>query len=137
MVLAPRSDGEGEIKSYLKTCAGICHACRVDGEVRDLSESINLERYKQHTTKRSLTAWLLNRDQAKVGRFIGIGLENGKGLATISVIGARIISLREICLFGLWFQFEEMTRECSLLTVLTEFARLRRVRFKMRSIPNW
>jgi excinuclease ABC subunit A len=113
MVLAPlvrRRKGEYE-KLFEDLRRDGYARVRVDGEVRDLSESINLERYKQHTIEAVIDRLVIKPEiRQRLADSLELALKMAKGLATISVIGGEdyIFSEKFAC-SDCGFSFEEMT----------------------------
>lgn len=113
MVLAPlvrRRKGEYE-KLFEDLRRDGYARVRVDGEVHDLSESINLERYKQHTIEAVVDRLVLKPEiRQRLADSLELALKMAKGLVTISVIaGEDYIFSEKFACPDCGFSFEEMT----------------------------
>ena len=113
MVLAPivrRRKGEYE-KLFEDLRRDGYARVRVDGEVHDLSESINLERYKQHTIEAVIDRLALKPEiRQRLADSLELALKMAKGLVTISVIaGEDYIFSENFSCPDCGFSFEEMT----------------------------
>lgn len=113
MVLAPLvRSRKGEYEKLFEDLRRDGYArVRVDGEVHDLSESINLERYKQHTIEAVIDRLALKPEiRQRLADSLELALKMAKGLVTISVIGGEdyIFSEKFACP-DCGFSFEEMT----------------------------
>lgn len=113
MVLAPvvrRRKGEYEKLFEDLRKDGYVRA-RVDGEILDLSESIRLEKYKQHTIEAVIDR-LVNKPgiRQRLADSVELALKMAKGLVTISVIdGEDFIFSEKFACPDCGFSFEELT----------------------------
>ena len=84
---------------------------RVDGEIRDLSEKINLEKYKQHTIEVVVDRLVLKPDLAqRLADSIELALKLAKGLVTILTSdGEDWIYSEKFACPDCGFSFEELT----------------------------
>ncbi len=84
---------------------------RVDGEIHDLSESIKLERYKQHTIEAVIDRLVVKPDiRQRLADSVELALKLAKGLVTISVIaGEDYIFSEKFACPDCGFSFEELT----------------------------
>ncbi len=113
MVLAPivrRRKGEYE-KLFEDLRRDGYARVRVDGQVHDLSESINLERYKQHTIEAVIDRLVIKPEiRQRLADSLELALKMAKGLVTISVIaGEDYIFSENFSCPDCGFSFEEMT----------------------------
>lgn len=84
---------------------------RVDGEIHDLSESIKLEKYKQHTIEAVIDRLVIKPEiRQRFADSVELALKLAKGLVTINVIGGEdyIFSEKFACP-DCGFSFEELT----------------------------
>ncbi|MGE5607401.1 MAG: excinuclease ABC subunit UvrA, partial [Bacteroidota bacterium] len=112
MVLAPlvrRRKGEYE-KLFEDLRRDGYARVRVDGEVHDLSESINLERYKQHTIEAVIDRLVIKPEiRQRLADSLELALKMAKGLATVSVIaGEDYIFSEKFACPDCGFSFEEL-----------------------------
>lgn len=84
---------------------------RVDGEIRDLSETITLEKYKQHTIEVVIDRLVIKPDLGqRLADSIELALKLAKGLVTIAVVdGAELIFSEKFACPDCGFSFEELT----------------------------
>ncbi len=84
---------------------------RVDGEIHDLSESIKLEKYKQHTIEAVIDRLVLKPDiRQRLADSVELALKLAKGLVTINVIdGEDYIYSEKFACPDCGFSFEELT----------------------------
>lgn len=84
---------------------------RVDGEVNNLSESINLERYKQHTIEAVIDRLVIKPEiRQRLADSLELALKLAKGLVTVSVIdGEEYIFSEKFACPDCGFSFEELT----------------------------
>jgi excinuclease ABC subunit A len=84
---------------------------RVDGEIHDLSEPIQLERYKQHTIEAVIDRLVNKPDiRQRLADSVELALKLAKGLVTISVIdGEDYIFSEKFACSDCGFSFEELT----------------------------
>ena len=84
---------------------------RVDGEVYDLSETIKLERYKQHTIEVVVDRLVIKADiRQRLADSLELALKLAKGLVTISVIaGEDYVFSEKFACPECGFSFEELT----------------------------
>jgi excinuclease ABC subunit A len=84
---------------------------RVDGEIKELTEAINLERYKQHTIEVVVDRLVIKPDMAqRLADSIELALKQTKGLVTISVVdGEDQIYSEKFACPDCGFSFEELT----------------------------
>ena len=113
MVLAPvvrRRKGEYE-KLFEEFRRDGYARVRVDGEVHDLSESIKLERYKQHTIEVVVDRLVIKADiRQRLADSLELALKLAKGLVTISVIaGEDYVFSEKFACPDCGFSFEELT----------------------------
>lgn len=113
MVLAPvirRRKGEYE-KLFEEFRRDGYARVRVDGEVHDLSESIKLERYKQHTIEVVVDRLVIKADiRQRLADSLELALKLAKGLVTISVIaGEDYVFSEKFACSDCGFSFEELT----------------------------
>ncbi len=84
---------------------------RVNGEIRDLSEPIKLERYKQHTIEAVIDRLVVKPDiRQRLADSVELALKLAKGLVTINVIaGEDYIFSEKFACPDCGFSFEELT----------------------------
>ncbi len=84
---------------------------RIDGNIHDLSETINLEKYKQHTIEVVVDRLVIKPDIGqRLADSIELALKLAKGLVTIAVIdGAENIFSEKFACPECGFSFEELT----------------------------
>ena len=84
---------------------------RVDGVIKDLGETIDLEKYKQHTIEVVVDRLVLKPDLAqRLADSVELALKLAKGLVTIVIIdGAESIYSEKFACPDCGFSFEELT----------------------------
>ncbi|MGE5582966.1 MAG: excinuclease ABC subunit UvrA [Bacillota bacterium] len=84
---------------------------RVDGEIKDLSEKISLERYKQHTIEVVIDRLIVKPDlEQRLADSIELALKLAKGLVTILTMdGNEQIFSEKFACPDCGFSFEELT----------------------------
>lgn len=84
---------------------------RVNGAIHDLSESIKLERYKQHTIEAVVDRLVLKPEiRQRLADSVELALKLAKGLVTISVIdGEDYVFSEKFACPDCGFSFEELT----------------------------
>jgi excinuclease ABC subunit A len=84
---------------------------RVDGEIHDLTEKIDLEKYKQHTIEVVVDRLVIKSDLGqRLADSVELALKLAKGLVTISTMdGAEYIFSEKFACPDCGFSFEELT----------------------------
>lgn len=84
---------------------------RVNGEVRDVTDELNLDRYKQHTIEIVVDRLVVRDDIAgRLSDSIQLALEHGNGIVVIDVVdGEELLFSEKLACIDCGISMEELT----------------------------